>query len=310
VTQAVESPLLLPDWAQVADEITCPLCDYNLRGLVEPRCPECGYQFNWHELLNVHRKPHPYLFEHQRDRNFWSFWKTAIGGLRPTKFWKTLTPLQISHPRRLIFYWLAVTLVGLLGPAVLCLQPSVDQAFGSPSRRVGYRSSPPVLILFGASFGSYWRCEFNTDRLLLEVEGVKLRSDVTQAALVAAAAVVLWPLGTLLTFMIFQASMRRARIKHIHVLRCVLYSSDGAVWFGLAMVLTICVYTVLAGFHMGKYYLSPIFVMMSLLVAWIIFFARRLAVANRLYMQMDHPAAVVVATQIILLLSALCIFLR
>src|SRR5882724_6811288 len=29
-----------PDWAASSDEIECPMCDYNLRGLTEPRCPE------------------------------------------------------------------------------------------------------------------------------------------------------------------------------------------------------------------------------------------------------------------------------
>jgi hypothetical protein len=29
---------------------TCPRCDYDLRGLPEDRCPECGTEFRWDEV--------------------------------------------------------------------------------------------------------------------------------------------------------------------------------------------------------------------------------------------------------------------
>lgn len=35
-----------PDWATLHEDVRCPLCDYDLRGLTEPRCPECGYRFD------------------------------------------------------------------------------------------------------------------------------------------------------------------------------------------------------------------------------------------------------------------------
>ena len=40
-----------PDWDSIPDEILCPLCEYNLRGIPEPRCPECGFKFEWDEVL-------------------------------------------------------------------------------------------------------------------------------------------------------------------------------------------------------------------------------------------------------------------
>ena len=42
-----------PDWSAITETIRCPLCDYDLRGLIEPRCPECGYQFVWPEVLDA-----------------------------------------------------------------------------------------------------------------------------------------------------------------------------------------------------------------------------------------------------------------
>src|SRR4051794_13009935 len=66
-----------------SDPLPCPLCDYDLRGLTEPRCPECGYWFDWSDLIDPTKRRHPYLFEHHSRRNVWSFFRTMLGGLRP-----------------------------------------------------------------------------------------------------------------------------------------------------------------------------------------------------------------------------------
>jgi hypothetical protein len=100
--------------AVVEQDIRCPLCDYNLRGLVEPRCPECGSRFDWDELRDPAKRLHPYLFEHHPERNVYSFLRTLTGGLRPWRFWKTLLPIQPSRPRRLVLYGLICLSVLLL----------------------------------------------------------------------------------------------------------------------------------------------------------------------------------------------------
>ena len=51
-TTATTIPATAPDWSQQVEEICCPLCGYNLRGLSEPRCPECGHRFEWHTLID------------------------------------------------------------------------------------------------------------------------------------------------------------------------------------------------------------------------------------------------------------------
>src|SRR5437762_8218870 len=90
---------------RVDDEsLHCPLCGYDLRGLGDPRCPECGSRFTWAELRDPARKLHPYLFEHHPERNVSSFVQTLLGGLLPWKFWSTLLPIQPSRPKRLILY--------------------------------------------------------------------------------------------------------------------------------------------------------------------------------------------------------------
>src|SRR5438105_3920894 len=84
------------------DDALCPLCQYNLRGLQEPRCPECGYRFTWEEVLDPSRRLHPYLYEHRPDAGPLALWNTLRGGLRPAKFWATLHPVQPSRPLRLL----------------------------------------------------------------------------------------------------------------------------------------------------------------------------------------------------------------
>lgn len=78
------------DWAGISQEIHCPLCTYNLHGLNEARCPECGYRFEWSEILDPDPRPHPYLFEHHPEKDVRSFLQTLVGGLRPGRFWGSL----------------------------------------------------------------------------------------------------------------------------------------------------------------------------------------------------------------------------
>src|SRR3954447_5577159 len=83
-----------PDWATLARELHCPLCEYNLRGLVEPRCPECGHRFNWRQLLDTREHQHPFLFEHHPRHSVRSFFRTLRETLLPRRFWPTLQPVH------------------------------------------------------------------------------------------------------------------------------------------------------------------------------------------------------------------------
>ena len=81
----------------VEEDLLCPLCEYNLRGLTEARCPECGYRTTWEELRK--RPPlHPYLFEHYPKRNFVSFVRTVFGSLLPRRFWRVVGTHQTMSP--------------------------------------------------------------------------------------------------------------------------------------------------------------------------------------------------------------------
>src|SRR3954449_11913956 len=89
-----------PDWSAIDETIHCPHCDNDLRGLIEPLCPECGYRFAWHELLDEQLRGHPFLFEYARRRLRWSFVRTNLAGWLPQRFWRSVQPQQrINLPR-------------------------------------------------------------------------------------------------------------------------------------------------------------------------------------------------------------------
>lgn len=59
-------------------DIPCPRCEYNLRGLVEPRCPECGLVFSPQEVLCRLRMSNSRL-------SIW--WLVRNIYLHPMRFW-------------------------------------------------------------------------------------------------------------------------------------------------------------------------------------------------------------------------------
>ena len=64
----------------VEEDVPCPQCGYNPRGLAELRCPECGERFESQELLRQYARgelPPPSLL--------WSMWNIYI---HPLAFWE------------------------------------------------------------------------------------------------------------------------------------------------------------------------------------------------------------------------------
>ena len=117
----------------------------------------------------------------------------------------------------------------------------------------------------------------------------------------AAAVLVTWPWLTLGALMVFQVSMRRVRLRPIHVLRCVVYASDVAVWVAVATLLAIG-----AEMYAEKAFLArqqrwgegDVFAICATLAALLVL-AVRLAFAYRLYLRFQHAVAVVIASQVI-----------
>jgi hypothetical protein len=265
-----------PDWSAVADEITCPLCEYNLRGLAEPRCPECGYQFQWRELLDVNRRAHPYLFEHHPERNIWSLCRTMIGGLRPSVFWRSLHPAQRSRPRRLALYALLCLLPVLIGYGV-----TLGAIFSDGAATLYHRilANGHVLAHVWWFIGYVMRHSFRHGNLLIFMCGT-----------------VLWPWLTYLGLLIFAWSMRRARVRRIHVIRCIVYSSDLLVLLLAPACAVALVFQPINAPFPPNFVFERIWLPVAFLL-WIVF-VHRLIQAYRHYLRFDHVVATVLASQV------------
>jgi hypothetical protein len=291
--QAVEEPSTEPDLA-------CPLCGYNLRGLIEPRCPECGFAFKWDELLDATRHRHPYLFEHGSGRNFVTFWKTFWHTAWPGKFWSVLIPTMPVKSRRLIIYWIVSTAISLAVQLAPSISIAIDVAVANHASRAAYLrpgwvgSRFNIIPASGLSqlYPLPWNWGF-AGEVWDEISGHLGYGKGSCLALVGITAVLLWPWASMVTLLIFQASMRKAKVKSVHVLRTVVYSCD----FGVSVLLA-------AGFMVVSDFAVNVGESMLLLLALCAAVsAYRMSRAFRLYLRVHLPAATVIASQLIVLLA-------
>jgi len=295
-----------PDWSAMIDEVRCPLCDYNLYSLQEPRCPECGYRFDWADLLSADRRAHPYLFEHHPERKIWSYFKTFLGGLRPGRFWQSLKPSQPSRPRRLAVYAVlticlivTVPLASFARYAVETVRENLRQkaavmryfqdpnhaytkyivtAHGSTQAYLAKQHQPPFSIAMLRRLVSEYTGNWGHVRVLF--------------------AILAWPWLTFGALMIFRWSMRRAKVRTVHVLRCALYCCDAGVWLGVgaAFLVPALVANLDWGRYIGFHDRAVAAILFAAGTTW------RLWAAYRHYLQFDRPAATAAASQVVVTL--------
>ena len=277
----------MPDWSAADADVPCPLCEYNLRGLTDPRCPECGYRFAWAEVLTP-RPTHPYLFECHPERNVWSFARTQAGGYRPRLFWATLQPAIRIRPMRLAAYWTLSVALPVAGVGLAAGRAAVDvKARNGSQRRTALTwtvASPSQLAATIARYDppvTSWRFRDQVvDRLRWGGSGVVL------------VAVLAWPCVTFATLQVFAVSMRRAQVRRAHVARCAIYSCDIGVAAALATLVALgsARYTRDAG--------TPA----MLLAGVALYTSYRLGTAYRLYLRFHRPFLTALASQGIVLL--------
>jgi hypothetical protein len=293
------------------------MCRYNLRGLVEPRCPECGYQFQWAELRDPSKRLHPYLFEHHPERNVWSFLRTVGGLLLPTRFWRQLLPVQPSRPRRLFLYWLVIGAILLLAWLV------AEGAYGLATLREYALGRARAAAFIQGPQGAQWRKRLSDEGKTLQQFLQEAYPTPGYAALntiarlhapmksieAAARFWLLWPLTTILVMKILRVSMRRAKVRHVHIARCVVYNSDILIWFASAILLTVAIDISSSGptaaaFNSSKVLslLVPAWPAMFILLVW------RMIAAYRKYLRFPHAIATVLLTQILVALLVLIEF--
>jgi hypothetical protein len=299
-----------PDWSSLKEDLLCPLCEYNLHGLTEPRCPECGYTFTWDEILDPRRRRHPYIFEHALLNRSRSFIRTARAAWRPRRFWTKLHPAQPSAPRRIVHYWLIGAGLYLAGLAVLISATAL--VFISEQNRAraefiadiktGAGNLPRVIRDYGSveAYVDSFQPEFGLNEAIRYSSwyGADAESLIIYGLFPTA-----WPWLTIASLMIFRISMRRAKIANAHVLRCVLYSFDLLFWIG-ALTIGLSVASMLIAGSLPRQSAHVFLIGLALLLLLFLPVAvYRLWWAYRLYLRFDHAFGTVFASQLIVFLA-------
>jgi ribosomal protein L37E len=192
------------EWSQAVpiEQLICRKCGYHLYGLTETRCPECGQPFTWTEVLDdYHRKRKPLFEYHWRDRPFRSLAYTWWLALRPRTLWRII---DIHDPPQLrplaVMGAIALFLLALGSP--ICMGMSLWLIYS-----VCWPASGAPTAASIADLPSYlWTqlCEVTYYEAVIPVAA-------------------LWAIG-LGALLILRQSMRRARVRNIHVVRVWAYS--------------------------------------------------------------------------------------
>ena len=306
-----------PDWSTFDRNVLCPLCDYSLRGLTEPRCPECGHRFTWQHVLSPEAQLHPYLFEHHPRRNAWSFWRTQLGGLLPRRFWRTLNPSQPSRPQRLVLYWLLASLPLVVMPLVAMVGDFRQLAAQNDRFRAGMRGrwatwpdDDPDKVRLLAKYGSTEKAidAIAPPRPALDRRTLRTLWDSSgraRAIILPIITYMLWPWLTCVALMLFATSMQRANVKPAHVLRCAIYACD----IGLLVILMawLAIPNLQGSRWLPLSYSAITIYAGAAAIVIAAVTAYRLGAAYRFYMGFDRPWATALAAQAIVLLAVLVV---
>ena len=116
----------------------------------------------------------------------------------------------------------------------------------------------------------------------------------------------LWPWLTFASLLVFRASMRRARVRPVHVLRCVIYSADAAVLAALLVGLIWFFYDpwfARAWYWGGTWWSlgsnSAVSIALAVMFTLLTY---RLWIAFRRYLRFEHALATALASQIMIAL--------
>jgi hypothetical protein len=129
-----------------------------------------------------------------------------------------------------------------------------------------------------------------------------MRSGKSLDSCRAAAMALLWMPLTIASLLIFRASMRQARIRTGHMLRCVVYTATPLVFFALYQFAApfIVFFIGRAGWRYTRFgYLDDLDLFF---VLFFLFLAIRLMFAYRLYLRFHFAIATIIASQIIVAL--------
>jgi hypothetical protein len=209
----------------------------------------------------------------------------------------------MSRPRRLVAYHLVFVLAVLLSAAALMGVWSHYWNETNRAARAYYTKTPSAAYVSPPTTMAQW---LDSAFPLLPSRNALAqftRNPLIRSTLLTVLLVVAWPWLSAAGLLIFQISMRRRRIRAVHMVRCVVYSADVTILFALALAAAAGVEAndLLVGRRGSN---APT---AALLVSFVVvpLFAYRLWVAVKRYLRFDRPFATVLAVQVIVGLIAL-----
>lgn len=225
-----------PNWERIGRTICCSRCGYELRMLSEPRCPECGFLFDWRQLLTaVYTEQAGTYYEQNWTRHpFRAVFRTFFRSLRPAKFWSSVSIHERIQPKPLYALTLAacigffVTLHGLAWIIAAVARAATMLMVPRTGLTPSYRAAIAMRVQMVTSDIAAPR---GLDNYWMIVPGL----------------ILMLILGTHFMLGIFRQTLRRCRVRPEHLLRVLAYSSLA----GLAGYAAIAVTVIAVLFGLG-----------------------------------------------------------
>ena len=145
------------------------------------------------------------------------------------------------------------------------------------------------------------------------VYGRSASRDTLLASLLLLGLLLVWPWISAGTMLLFRASMRRAKVRTIHLARVTIYSADVLVWLGLLLFLALAMQMLGVFYSLFPYQLWPRYIVTETSLFWpivgLILLTYRLGCGIGKYLRFRHAMAMALSVQIILVLLVLQILM-
>lgn len=281
-------PAHSPDWDTIAFDVHCSRCGYNLRTLTRPKCPECGLEFHWHDVLDRAAHRSDFLFEHNwRSRPVRSFLATLTRSFRPRKFWAGVS-IHNRVNRAVLWAYIPLVIAGfsiVLHGTAWCVAMAVSPFASPPAPRAF--SNPPTKPKFTEVLWHYEDACRQMARVPLELPEEHVWTHVSIAIVI---------LSAFLVLRLMWQTLAKYNILGAHVLRVVVYAAlPATIWsafllFAQFSIMISLFLFVFADDKAGAYVLIPFYLTSILAVALPL--AIYLSAGLKLYLHLPRPRVI------------------
>ncbi len=226
---ATDQGILLPDgtpnWSAIEFDLLCSRCDYNLRTLTLPRCPECGLTFDWVEAIESTRRHSVILFEHAwRVRPIRSWLATTWACLWPTSFWQRVSIHERVRVSPLLFFLASTVISAIMFLIVASQSVAAVLAIFIRSTQFSPYTPQPYLV----------RTHYQLDRLAMHPRWPfsKWLASFDYRFWLVPIGMLFAILGILVILAVLQQTLTRFRIRRDQLLRVVAYAAPAICLWG------------------------------------------------------------------------------